>query len=339
MADFNVGLVGCGAVADWHADRGYAHLADLARLGAVCDPRRDRAEALAGRSGARVFTDLADLLADPAIRGIDLCVPHHLHAPLALRALEAGKHVLVEKPIATRVADAERMVALAEARGLALCVSEQYPFSPPFRQAREMIRAGEIGKLVTLRTHRVGYLGGIWLRDGWRQDATVAGGGMLLDQGCHYTSIARMLAGEIAAVAAFTSNTRADWVGDDTATLILRFASGLIGEALYCWGTRTSDVGAECSVYGERGHLAVDSGAPSLVLYRSDLPEGRQVIRAGPAGEGVFASIIEDWVLAALGRRKPTMPGREGLADLRVVMAAYRSAASGQVERVGAGEG
>jgi predicted dehydrogenase len=334
MPDFNVGLVGCGAVADWHADHGYAHLGEVVRLAAVCDTRADRAEALAGRYAARVFTDLAALLADPTIDGVDLCVPHHLHAPLALQALAAGKHVLVEKPIATTVEDAEKMVALARANGRTLCVSEQYPFSPPFRRARDLIREGEIGQLVTVRTHRVGYIGGIWLKDGWRQNATIAGGGMLLDQGCHYTNIARLMAGEVESVAAFTTTTRSDWVGEDTATLILRFKSGLIGEALYAWGTKTSNVGAECYVYGERGHLRVDSGAPSLVLYRPDLPDGRKTILAEPQDMRVFASIVEDWALSALGRRQPTMPGTEGLADLRVVAAAYRSAQSGRIEPV-----
>lgn len=334
MAEFRVGLVGCGAVADMHVDHGYSHLTDLVRLAAVCDMRTDRADDLAGRCQARSYTDLAALLADPEIDGIDLCVPHHLHAPLALQALDAGKHVLVEKPMATSVEDAERMVALAATRTLTLCVSEQYPFSAPFRRARDEIKAGTIGPLVTIRTHRVGYLGGIWLRDGWRQDASIAGGGMLLDQGCHYTSIARMLAGEVEAVAAFTSRTRADWQGDDTATVMLRFRSGLIGEALYCWGTRTPAVGAECYVYGEQGSLRVNSGAPSLVLYRPELPQGQAVLMAESAPSDVFARIIEDWVLAARGQRAPTMPGTEGLADVRVVAAAYRSAASGMVERV-----
>lgn len=336
MPDFNVALIGAGAVADWHADGGYAALGEVVRLAAVCDSREDRARSLAGRFGARPYTNLDEVLANPDIQGVDLCVPHHLHAPLALRALAAGKHVLVEKPIATTVGDAERMVGLAAERGLTLCVSEQYPFSEPFVRARDLIRDGAIGKLVTIRTHRVGWLEGIWLRDGWRQNATIAGGGMLLDQGCHYTSIVRLLAGDIAEVAAFTTNTRADWVGEDTATLILRFESGIIGEALYCWGTKTSNVGAECYAYGERGHLRVNSGSPALVLYREDLPGGRQVILDQSEGLGVFAAIVEDWVLAALGRRSPTMPGSEGLKDLRVVDAAYRSAQSGKVEKVNA---
>ena len=135
MPDFNVGLVGCGAVADWHADHGYTHLSEVVRLAAVCDTRRERAEALASRHDSKVFTEFAALLADPTIDGVDLCVPHYLHAPLALQALAAGKHVLVEKPIATSVADAEQMVALARVKGVTLCVCEQYPFSPPFRMA------------------------------------------------------------------------------------------------------------------------------------------------------------------------------------------------------------
>ncbi len=334
MTEFTVGLVGCGVVAAWHIDRGYSHLMNLVRVAGVCDTREDRAEVLTQRCQARPYTHLAALLADPSIDGIDLCVPHHLHAPLALQALNAGKHVLVEKPIATTVADAEQMVELAARRGLTLCVAEQYPFSTPFRRARELIQAGEIGTLATIRTHRVGYLADIWMRDGWRQDAAIAGGGMLLDQGCHYTSIARMLAGEIEAVAAFTSQTRADWRGEDTATVMLRFQNGLIGDALYCWGTHTSNVGAECYVYGERGSLRVDSSAPALVLYRPDLPGGQQVIVAEPGTADLFARIIADWVLAARGQRVPTMPGTEGLADLRVVMAAYRSAQSGRVEVV-----
>ena len=331
---FKVGLVGCGVVAAWHVDHGYAHLADLVRLVAVCDAREERAAALAQRCGARPSTDVAALLADPSIDGIDLCVPHHLHAPLALQALAAGKHVLVEKPIATRVADAERMVALAAQQGLTLCVAEQYPFSPPFRRARDLIQAGEIGPLVTIRTQRIGYLEDIWMRDGWRQNAAIAGGGMLLDQGCHYTSIMRLLAGEVEAVAAFTRCARTDGAGDDTATVILRVRGGLIGEALYCWGTRTPQVGVECSVYGERGSLEVNSGAPALVLHRPDLAGGQEVIVADSPSLDIFAAIIDDWVCAALGRRQPTMPGSAGLADLRVVMAAYRAAESGKTERV-----
>jgi predicted dehydrogenase len=333
-AHLNVGLVGCGAVAAWHADHGYAALRGRVDLVAVCDPREERARELAAPYQATVHSDLDAMLRDPRVEAVDLCVPHPLHARLALAALDAGRHVLVEKPIATRVPDAEQMVATAARRGLTLCVSENYPFLEPFRRARALIQAGEIGRLVTLRSHRIGYLGEIWLRDGWRQNADLAGGGMLLDQGCHYTNVLRMLGGPIAEVAAFATTTRADWKGEDTATLILRFASGVIGEALYCWGTHTPDVGHEAYAFGERGSLDVAAWEPALVLHREDLPDGRQVVVQKGDYNDSFALIIEDFALAARGQRQPTMPGTEGLADLRVVDAAYRSIASGKTERV-----
>ena len=171
VSRLRVGIVGCGAVAEWHANNGYSALSNTVDLAAVCDRREERAQAIAGPFGARMYANLDDMLRDGRIDAVDLCVPHHLHASLALKALEAGRHVLVEKPIATTVVDAERMVEAAAKRNLTLCISENYPFLEPFRRARELIQAGEIGRLVTLRSHRIGYLGGIWLRDGWRQNA------------------------------------------------------------------------------------------------------------------------------------------------------------------------
>jgi len=334
VSRLRVALVGCGAVAEWHADNGYAALTDSVELAAVCDRRNDRAAAIAAPFGARVYKDFDDVLRDGRVEAVDLCVPHPIHASLALKALEAGKHVLVEKPIATNVADAERMVELADRRNLTLCISENYPFLEPFQRARQLIQDGEIGKLVTLRSHRIGFLSGIWLRDGWRQNADLAGGGMLLDQGCHYTNILRMLGGEIVEVSAYAATTRTDWRGEDTATLILRFASGIIGESLYCWGTRTPDVGHEAYAFGDRGSLDVAAWEPALVLHRTDLPGGQQVVIESGDYAGSFAFIIEDFALAAQGLRAATMPGSEGLADLRVVMAAYRSIASGRTEKV-----
>ena len=115
---------------------------------------------------------------------------------------------------------------------------------------------------------------------------------------------------------------------------MLRFASGVIGEALYCWGTRTPDVGHEAYAFGERGSLDVASWAPALVLHREDLPEGRQVVVERGDYNGSFKLIIDDFAQAARGEDQPAMPGREGLADLRVVDAAYRSITSGRVEQV-----
>src|SRR5713226_7016178 len=111
---FRVGLVGCGAVAEWHASNGYAALLDTVELTAVCDRRSERANIIATPFGATVYGNFDDLLRDDRIDAVDLCVPHPIHASLAIKALESGRHVLVEKPIATTVADAELMVDTAK---------------------------------------------------------------------------------------------------------------------------------------------------------------------------------------------------------------------------------
>jgi predicted dehydrogenase len=332
-----------------HWSSGYAALLasapEVVRLVAACDPRPERLAAFVERAqaaipGARVkgYTRVEDLLADPEVDGVDLCVPHRAHAPLALQALATGKHVLVEKPIADTVAGAEQMVAAATRAGLTLCVNENYPFSEPFRRARRLINDGRLGKLCIVRSHRVGYLGGVWLRDGWRQRAELAGGGMLLDQGCHYTNILRLLArdvaGEITHVHAYATTNRPDFTGEDTATVNLRFEQGLIGSQFYCWATRTTNVGAEAYIYGEEGHLEVNSRSPTLTLFHRDLPGGSEVVYDRPDYAETFARSIEDFARAAMGERAPTMPGTEGLADLRVVEAAYRSIKSGREEPV-----
>jgi UDP-N-acetyl-2-amino-2-deoxyglucuronate dehydrogenase len=356
---FRIGLIGCGAVADMHWTTGYlalrARAPELLRLVAACDTRPDRLEPFVERAraamaqghgssakgrgvGVAAYARYEDLLADPEIDGVDLCVPHRAHAPMALQALAAGKHVLVEKPIADTVAGADQMVAAAQRAGLTLCVNENYPFSEPFRRARQLVNDGRLGRLCIVRSHRVMYLDGIWLRDGWRQNADQAGGGILLDQGCHYTNILRWLvrdvAGEITHVHAYSAAVREGFRGEDTATLNLRFAGGLIGAGFYCWSTKTPGRGAEAYVYGEEGSLEVGSDSPALTLFRRDLPSGAEVVHDRPDYGETFARSLEDFALAALGQRPPTMPGADGLADLRVVEAAYRSIRSRREEAV-----
>ena len=194
-----VGLIGCGTVATERVERAYPALHELGEVVATCDAVPERAETLAAHarwSGAdcRVYTALDDLLADPRVQAVDICTPHPYHAEPAIAAAGAGKHVLVEKPMATTLDDGRRMLAAAERAGVVLCVNEQLRVQEPVVRARDMIAAGEIGTPAVVRAHRIGYLEERWMVRGWRQDAAQAGGGMLLDQGPHYFAMLRVLA-------------------------------------------------------------------------------------------------------------------------------------------------
>ena len=298
-AMMRIALLGCGAIGELVARDVYARPAAPARVVAAVDARPDRAHAVGDPLGARAFTRLADAL--DGVDAVDIRLPHDLHAEAALEALAAGKHVLVEKPLATARDDARTMIDAAARAGLTLAVAENYPHLRAVQQARAAL--ADIGDLLAVRTTRVFTLEAVWLRDGWR-----VGAGLLLDQGTHHTSLARQLAGEVAGVsAAWTTGEGAV----ETLALTLHFASGVLGQALYVWGSPQDSGQAEGSAYGTRGRIDVH------VDYDGDAP-----------GENYYDShraIVADWVAAIRDARPPLVSGAEGLRDLEVVLAARQS--------------
>lgn len=337
-----VAVVGCGAVTELSADSAWPRLAGLGQVVATVDTRADRAEAMAERLGARPYASLAAALEAERIDAVDVRVPHRAHAAVALEAIAAGCHVLVEKPIAMSIEDGLRIVEAAEAAGVVCAVAENYAFFEPIDVARDVLAAGGIGEILTVRTHRVLEIGGIWVRDGWRHDAGQAGGGVLIDQGCHHANLLRRLIGEVVAVQAYASERRPGWIGEDTVTVSCRFENGLIGQQLYCWGTPTPARGAEAYVYGTEGSLEIrvtySEPGGGVVRFAPHRPEG-EWLHEGADYDQTFLPTLEDWLRACRGERRSGMPGREGVADLAVVLATYAAIASGREELVSAGGG
>ena len=148
----SVAIVGCGRISDLHA-LGYRGRDD-AKITAVCDTDKDLANSKAKAWGAeKVYYDYAGLLEDRDIDLVELLVPHYLHAEMAIAACRAGKHVSVQKPMATCVADADRMIEAAQKAGVLLRIYETFVFYPPAVLAKKMIDAGEIGEPQMLRMH------------------------------------------------------------------------------------------------------------------------------------------------------------------------------------------
>ncbi|HWL44444.1 MAG TPA: Gfo/Idh/MocA family oxidoreductase [Ilumatobacter sp.] len=331
-----VAVVGCGAVSAVVGERGYGALRESVELVAAIDLRIERARAVAEQTGARPYESLAQALRDEEIDAVDVRVPHRAHAAVAAEAIAAGKHVMVDKPMATSLDDARSLVSTAAAAGVVLSVAENYTFYEPVLAAARELADGTIGELVAVRTHRVAYLDDVWLADGWRLDRD-AGGGVLLDQGCHFTNILRRTVGEIEAVQAFVSTRAPRWRADDSAVVNCRFAGGLIGQQLYTFASATPAFGAEAYFYGTAGSLEIHTGyvepTGGLVRYTPEHPDG-EWLDTGRIYDETFAPTIDDWVRACRGEQAPTMSGDEGLRDLAVVLAAYRSVQTGSVEPV-----
>lgn len=333
-----VALVGCGVMAGMVAEGAYPAVDELAQVVATVDIRPERAEALAALLGARPYHTLADALAAEDVDAVDVRLPHPQHAGAVLQAVRAGKHVLVEKPLATTVADGVAMVREADRAGVKLAVAENYRFFGAVAAARRAIDEGAIGRLLVLRTQRVLEIGGIWGRDGWRFDASRAGGGVLMDQGCHQVNLMRALAGEITHVHAYAGDRREGWSGEDSAVVNCRFAGGLIGSQLYCWGTPTPAAGAEAYAYGTEGsielHVTYGGGGQGGVLLQRPGPAGGTWYHQGGDYGATAVPTLSDFLEAVAEDREPAMPGRDGLVDLAVVAAAYRSTETGREEAV-----
>lgn len=340
MEVIRVLLVGAGAIANYAAKPVYSKLRDQARVVGVVDLNLERAQALASEFGAKPYASLAEALEKEPSEAVDVRTPHPAHHQAVMEAIAAGKHILVEKPIATSYGDALAMVTGARDAGVTLAVAENYSFFEPVRFVRDSIARGDIGELLVSRTHRAVNIDGVWIRDGWRLDAHRSGGGVLIDQGTHFVNLLRNVVGDIQEVHAYASSRKAGWVGEDSAVVNLRFFDGGIGQQLYSWGTLTSEPVVEAAFYGSEGSLEIRTGydgpGGGVVMFRPDQPGGSERILYSAEYDPSAQLLVEDFLAAIRGDSLPIMSGEEGLADLKVVCAMYESIHTGGAVRVDA---
>ena len=217
-----VGVVGCGY---WGPNlvRNFAQ-ADGAYVAGICDASRPRAEAASVFApSAPLHTDIADMLADPTVEACVVATPVSTHCELARTALEAGKHVLVEKPLATSVAEGESLLALAERNGLLLMVGHTFVYSPPVRKVKELVAAGAIGELLAVDSSRMNL--GIF-----RGDVDV-----LWDLAPHDISILMYVTGSTPSEVASSGVSFMREPVADIAYLDLRFRSGAAAHVAVSW--------------------------------------------------------------------------------------------------------
>ena len=196
----NIGIIGCGKIAQ------VRHLPEYeqnpgARIAGLYDLNQERAQALAAQYGAKAYESYETLLADPAIDAVSVCSANVSHAEIAVAALEAGKHVLCEKPMATTLEDCERMVAAAQKSGKYLMIDQNQRLAGAHRKARELIRAGAIGKPLTFRTAFRHGGPETWSVDPgqstWFFDKKRAAMGAMADLGVHKTDLIQFLLDQV----------------------------------------------------------------------------------------------------------------------------------------------
>lgn len=326
-------LVGCGAISRAHVPAIRAG-APRTRVTTVVDVDRGRAEALAAECGARVFTDLGAALAAGGFEAVDVMLPHHLHEEAAVRCFEAGKHVLLEKPLANDPDACERILAAARRAGTVFQVAENSQYWPEVLAARELLVSGAIGETITARANFVvppmpEFYGG---PSPWRLDLAASGGGIALDTGSHWIRPLRMWLGEVEAVVGATGRPWPAMQGESLVRALLRFRSGVVASLDGLLKSPPFAPEPMFRISGSAGEIAIERPG-RVVLFDAESPGGRQVGEEGGYGRS-YPGQFADFEAAVLDGR-PLAAGPEmAVGELRTALALYRSVASGRWEPV-----
>jgi predicted dehydrogenase len=308
-------IFGCG----WIARR---HAVAARRLGVpllVASRDLARARAFARAFGAADAFGAYDLAArDPRASAAVVCTPHDRHCADTLLALDAGLHVLVEKPIAPTVEEADRMIGAARAAGRVLMVAENFRYMPAFRHVHALLTAGAVGPLRTLHLIARGYR----QHSGWRLGAS-AGGGVLIDGGIHYVHNLRWWGGEVRRVFALRPPQTVGLGGEDAVELLAELPGGVVGFLSNSLGARGVPRVQWSSVTGVDGTIFADNRGRFIVVRGRGRTRLRLFRRDSRGHEAMLAAFAD----AVDSGRPPETDGVSGRRDLAVVLAAYRSVA------------
>jgi predicted dehydrogenase len=335
-----VGLIGCGTIAQ------NVHLGLLARMPgvqmvALAETDAQRLEEAARQvPRARPCTDFAQLLALPDVEAVVVSLPNALHAEVAIAAMQAGKHVYVEKPLATNLADAREVVQVWRQTGVVGMVGFNYRCHLLHQAARQHLAAGALGQVTAVRTV---FATAARARPAWkgRRDT---GGGVLLDLASHHTDLVRFLFDQ--PIVAVSAQVRSQCSEADTATLELRLSDGVLVQSFFAYNAADED---RFEIYGTAGKLTVDRflslnvelSPPALALGRlTRLARGvRALVRSpyllsslrAPRAEPSFEVALTRFVSAVRSGRPERPDLDDGYRSLAILAAAEESARTGQV--------
>ncbi|HBI57405.1 MAG TPA: oxidoreductase [Firmicutes bacterium] len=334
-----IGLVGCGRISKKHIEAIAAN-EDICELVAVADlipAKMETAAAMYNKKTGkqpRKYMDYKDMLKITDLDIIAIATESGYHAEHALASLEAGKHVLVEKPMALSTSDCNKMIASAEEKGLALGLCHQNRFNPPVQKLRQALQKDKLGRVLSgtacIRWNRnQDYYNQAPWRGTWAMD-----GGTLMNQCLHNIDLLQWMLGEEAVtVFAQTGNYLRDIEAEDFGAIVIRFANGAIGivEGSAC--VYPANLEETLNIFGETGTVCIGGLAVNKIevwnvpgedlIDNSNQPDPDTVYGAG------HIPLYKDFVKAVQEERKPYIDGRAGKKAVEIILAAYKSQLTG----------
>ncbi len=331
-------LVGCGRIAKRHSALLGSGEIEGATLAGVCDIREDRARLMGEQYGVPFFSDMDRMIQDLDPDGISVLTESGVHADHVIRLAPSGKAIVVEKPMALTLNDADAMIRACDEHESRLYVVKQNRFNVPVVKLREAFEAGRFGRLVmgSVRVRwcrRQDYYDQDSWRGTWAQD-----GGVLANQASHHVDLLEWMMGDVDTVVAMSHTALVDIEVEDTAVVILRFRSGALGVVEATTATRPTDLEGSLSVLGEGGTVVIGGFAVNRIdtwRFEDESPED-DTIREDfsvnpPSVYGFGHKAYYDHVVDCIRHSKQALvDGLEGRRSLELISAIYESIETGR---------
>ncbi|WP_158289481.1 Gfo/Idh/MocA family protein [Paenibacillus flagellatus] len=337
MNKIRMGLIGCGGMGSKGHAEGLLALSDRLEVTAVCDIDQDRARAASERLGA-AFTaiDYRDLL--DRVDAVLIALPHDLHFEVGLACLEAGKHVLMEKPLCNTEEQCLRLIEEAERRRLVLMSAYPVRFWPIVRKMKELIDAKTYGDVFHLS---------IWTEQftrfpsgHWTESAERLGGGQLFSHGCHYIDLMLWLLGRPVKGFHLGTNFGTPWMEKEgTSDLAIEFESGAVGYHFGTWGARGTRLGYSIHAHCTEGMLEYNRAEGKLYLHSNiaaeqadlDTTSRTRILMEDNAAGKKTQYETEHFIDCIRTGKRPVTDGASSLQGLRVIWRLYEAERSGTI--------
>ncbi|MDP3265894.1 MAG: Gfo/Idh/MocA family oxidoreductase [Sulfuricurvum sp.] len=331
-------LVGCGRIAKRHGELlGLSQITN-ASLVAVCDIVEEKAKEIANQYNVPYFTDMDLMMTSMDIDVISVLTESGYHAQHVINLAKYGKHIIVEKPMALTLDDADAMIAACDAYGCKLFVVKQNRFNVPIMKLRKAVEAKRFGKLV-MGTIRVR-----WCRDqhyydqaNWR-GTWALDGGVLTNQASHHVDLLEWMMGDVESVFAKSMTALVNIEAEDTAVVILKFKNGALGMIEATTAVRPKDLEGSMTIMGENGTVEIGGFAVNKMLhwnFQNTLPDDENIMEkysVNPPNVYGFGhhAYYEHVVDSILNSKKHLVDGLAGRKSIELISAIYESIETGR---------
>ncbi len=332
-SNLHFALVGCGRIAQRHAE----HINKKAVLSAVCDIVPDKADELALKYGVTAYYNLDEMLKmEKDIDLVSICSPNGLHAEHTIKALQAGKHVICEKPMALSAADCGRMIQAAEKQNKRLFAIKQNRYNPPVAAVKQLIDDGKLGTIYSVQLNCFWNRNEEYYKNSWKGTKDMDGG-TLFTQFSHFIDLLYWMIGDVKEVHAMMDNFhhRNMIEFEDSGVVVLRFMNGAIGSINYTVNSFQKNMEGSLTIFGEKGTVKIGGQYLNELEYQQidgykieNLPEGNKPNNYGNyVGSMSNHNLVYDNVIEVLEKGGSiTTSAFEGLKTVEIIQKIYASA-------------